>query len=75
MNVVYNAKARTLTVNEKTFGPEDVAMYNRMWISEDGPMPGYVAPFNGTIEKITPKRVFFWGTKSITHERFAELNG
>jgi len=74
MEFTFNANARTITVNGKVFGADDVAAYDQMWVSSDGLMPGYVAPFSSTITKITAKRVSFFGTKSITHERFAELN-
>ena len=67
------ASTKTITIGTKTFTIGDTAVYHRMWIDSDGPLEGYVAKFTAEIKGIGAKRVNLNG-RSLTHERFAQLN-
>lgn len=61
----------------QVFSQGDEVAWDRMWVSSDGPLPGYVHYFTGELEKVTPK--FVWvktedRVRKLTYEKFIKFN-
>lgn len=47
----------TIVAGGKDFKAGDRAICDTLWVSSDGPLPGYLATYEGTIKSITQKNV------------------